>query len=84
MLRGFLAILGFASVTAAHALTFTVDTLIDDTDAHDVSPGDGVCADSFGFCTLRAAIEESNARSGAGTASHRTTSAMATVGPTCS
>jgi CSLREA domain-containing protein len=31
-------------------------------DTHDVSPGDGVCADSNGNCTLRAAIEEVNAR----------------------
>lgn len=51
-------------VGPARGVVFTVNALEDDTDAHDVSPGDGVCADSFGFCTLRAAIEESNARSG--------------------
>ena len=27
-------------------------------DTHDITPGDGVCADSTGSCTLRAAVEE--------------------------
>jgi CSLREA domain-containing protein len=30
-------------------------------DSHDASPGDGVCADSLGRCSLRAAIEEADA-----------------------
>ena len=40
---------------------FTVDST---TDAVDASPGDGVCASSAGECTLRAAIQESNALPG--------------------
>ncbi|NUM48236.1 MAG: CSLREA domain-containing protein [Anaerolineales bacterium] len=38
--------------------TFTVNTT---TDTHDAAPGDGNCADSNGSCSLRAAIEETNA-----------------------
>jgi len=33
------------------------------TDTHDVSPGNGVCADAVGQCSLRAAIDEVNASS---------------------
>ena len=40
----------------------TVDSTLDSGDA---SPGDGVCNDGSGHCTLRAAIEESNALAGA-------------------
>lgn len=36
---------------------FTVNSIAD---SNDVDPGDGVCADSKGQCTLRAALEESN------------------------
>ncbi len=35
------------------------------TDGADVTPGDGVCDDGEGSCTLRAAIEEANASPGA-------------------
>ena len=49
------------SGTPAHATSFTVNTTHD---AIDITPGDGVCADSGGACTLRAAIEETNALSG--------------------
>lgn len=38
--------------------TFTVDST---GDGGDISPGDGVCDDGTGHCTLRAAIEEVNA-----------------------
>ena len=31
-------------------------------DAHDLFPGDGQCSTAFGTCTLRAALEETNAR----------------------
>ena len=45
--------------------TFTVNSL---EDSHDISPGDFVCLDSeipdSGRCTLRAALEEANARPG--------------------
>ena len=30
-------------------------------DSHDVQPGNGICADRAGNCTLRAALEEANA-----------------------
>jgi hypothetical protein len=40
---------------------FTVDT---SSDSIDISPGDGICADSNGECSLRAAIMESNAITG--------------------
>lgn len=46
------------------AATFTVNIAADDANAHDANPGDGVCADTFGDCTLRAAIEEANASDG--------------------
>lgn len=40
------------------AATFVVDAT---TDGWDVTPGDGVCDDGTGVCTLRAAIGETNA-----------------------
>jgi CSLREA domain-containing protein len=43
------------------AATFTVDTLADTVD---VRPGDGVCADAGGRCSLRAAVMEANALGG--------------------
>ncbi len=46
------------------AATFTVDST---TDSVDALPGDGLCADASGSCTLRAAIQETNALSGADT-----------------
>ena len=46
---------------ATHAATFTVNSTID---AVDVVPGDGVCATGAGTCTLRAAIQETNALAG--------------------
>ena len=47
-----------------HAANYVVDSSFDDQWAHDASPGDFVCADIYGDCTLRAAIEESNAQGG--------------------
>jgi len=49
---------------AAIADTFTVDSLLDGSSAHDLTPGDGTCANAFGECTLRAAIMEANALAG--------------------
>jgi CSLREA domain-containing protein len=46
---------------AAATLTFQVTTT---TDAPDVSPGDGICADASGQCTLRAAVQEADAQPG--------------------
>ncbi|HUF39630.1 MAG TPA: right-handed parallel beta-helix repeat-containing protein [Anaerolineales bacterium] len=48
--------------SAARAGAFTVDTT---GDTHDSVPGDGICADANGDCSLRAAIEESNRLAGA-------------------
>src|SRR5439155_10912015 len=45
----------------AEAATFTVDCTMDDVDA---APGDGICATATGECTLRAAIQETNALPG--------------------
>jgi CSLREA domain-containing protein len=52
-----LAVLTLVPWASAEAATFTVDSTLDTIDA---SLGDGVCADSFGRCTLRAAIMEAN------------------------
>jgi CSLREA domain-containing protein len=41
--------------------TITVNTTVDTPDAN---PGNGTCADAWGSCSLRAAIEESNAKPG--------------------
>lgn len=46
------------------AVTFSVDSTVD---APDINPGDGICADQDGFCTLRAAIMEANAIGGTNT-----------------
>jgi CSLREA domain-containing protein len=43
---------------------FTVNTMIDTVD---VNPGDGICADSAGNCSLRAAVMEANAGPGGST-----------------
>jgi large repetitive protein len=47
-----------AAVQPATAYTFTVNSTAD---SHDANPGNGVCADSQGRCTLRAAVEEADA-----------------------
>jgi len=46
---------------SAQATLFVVDTNVDDSLAHDVTLGDCTCADTYGLCTLRAAVEEANA-----------------------
>ncbi len=73
----FLAV--FSLVNLANAATFTIDIAADDSDAHDVNPGNGVCADNFGSCTLRAAIEEANANAGTDTILFANSFANATV-----
>ncbi len=45
----------------AHAATFVVNSTVD---AVDALPGDGSCDDGTGSCTLRAAIDETNALTG--------------------
>jgi CSLREA domain-containing protein len=57
-----LVVIVWAGVSLASAASFTVNTT---TDSHDVSPGNGVCADSAGRCSLRGAIDEANALAGA-------------------
>jgi CSLREA domain-containing protein len=57
-------LLSIAGAATADAATFAVTT---NADAVDVNPGDGVCADGAGRCTLRAAIMETNALPGADT-----------------
>src|SRR5215210_730587 len=47
-----------------NAATFVVNTTADTQDA---APGNGVCADGGGACSLRAAITEANALAGADT-----------------
>ncbi len=49
---------------ASAAGSYVVDT---EDDAVDAVPGDGVCADSIGRCTLRAAVQEANASTGSTT-----------------
>src|SRR5260370_14867368 len=44
---------------AAATLPFQLTTT---TDAPDASPGDGICADAAGQCTLRAAVQEADAQ----------------------
>ncbi len=45
---------------------FVVENTFDDSFAADANPGDGVCEDTFSSCTLRAAIQETNATAGTG------------------
>ncbi len=49
------------------AATLVVNDVFDGIGANDILPGDGVCLDSIGACTLRAAIDESNALPGVDT-----------------
>lgn len=59
---GLLIILNKATSSYAAASTdLVVDSVID---AVDANPGDGICETADGECTLRAAIQESNALSG--------------------
>lgn len=52
-----------ASIVPAQAVNFAVNSTID---AVDANPGNGVCANSGGVCTLRAAIMEANHTPGGG------------------
>src|SRR5690606_27884382 len=49
------------AMAPAAATTFTVDTA---NDTQEASPGNGVCADAAGRCSLRAAVMEANANPG--------------------
>ena len=52
----------FALPAAAPAATFTVDST---SDAVDATPGNGTCSTAGNVCSLRAALQEANALSGA-------------------
>jgi CSLREA domain-containing protein len=56
--------LALTPMGTVHAAGFTVNTTADTDDAN---PGNGVCADGSGNCSLRAAISEANALAGADT-----------------
>src|SRR3569833_2225150 len=59
-IRGCLFVFGLAAASLGHAKTFTDNSTADTVDAQ---RGDGVCETAVGngVCTLRAAIQESNA-----------------------
>jgi CSLREA domain-containing protein len=57
-----LALSAAGAPVPAFGAAFTVDST---TDAVDANPGDGACASAAGDCTLRAAIQETNALAGA-------------------
>jgi hypothetical protein len=61
-LVGLIFALASALAPAAHATHYAVDVVIDSIDA---IPGDGMCADASGSCSLRAAVQEANATPGA-------------------
>ena len=65
-LAGVAAILLLCGGGPAQAAIFLVNSTADAVDAH---PGNGVCADAGGNCTLRAAVIEANAAAGADTIS---------------
>ncbi len=54
-------IMAVTAVMPSHAATFTVDSTAD---TSDVNLGNGICADLSGLCTLRAAVQETNALAG--------------------
>jgi parallel beta-helix repeat protein len=56
-----------AQPVPVRAAGFVVDDITDDANAHDKNPGDGICASWYNTCTIRAAIEEADALSGADT-----------------
>ena len=63
VLRAVMAVAGALVLTACHqnGTVFAVDVT---TDSVDAAPGDGVCADAAGDCSLRAAVMEANATPG--------------------
>src|SRR5215203_5315347 len=56
----FFTSLATTNVTAQTAVGGRLITVHDTGDSYDATVGDGVCLDSTGKCTLRAAIQESN------------------------
>ena len=58
------SVLLLSTLGSAHAVTLVVDS---SGDGADVEPGDGLCDDGSGQCTLRAALDEANANAGTDT-----------------
>ncbi len=56
-----LFVFGFSFVGISRAANFTVNN---NGDTSDTTPGNGMCVDASGNCTLRAAVEEANTLSG--------------------
>ena len=63
VMAGAFASMGLITEASA-ASTFTVNSTVDSVDSN---PGNGICADASGNCTLKAAIMEANALAGADT-----------------
>jgi CSLREA domain-containing protein len=61
----------------AWAASFTVNTLADTSDA---APGNGICADAGGMCSLRAAIQEANSLGGDDTITFSVTGTISLTG----
>ena len=57
-----IALLALCALSSAQASSFLADTT---DDSVDTNPGDGLCLDATGHCSLRAAIDEANALPGA-------------------
>ena len=74
----FVFVLATSGESAAASMTFTVNSTGDTPDA---TVGDGVCADATGACTLRAAIQESNASGDKDTIGFAIPSAPLTIAP---
>jgi len=53
------------STAGSTAVGERIFTVVSGTDTPDAAPGDGLCADASGLCTLRAAITEANQTAGA-------------------
>ena len=62
LILGLVLAQGVSTPERTHAVSFTVDTTAD---AVDANPGDGVCATAADACSLRAAVQETNALPGA-------------------
>jgi CSLREA domain-containing protein len=69
--------IALSSTQNAAAATYTVDSTAD---AFDVVPGNGICADSTGACTLRAALQEANSVSGPHTINFSVTGTISLIG----
>lgn len=68
LLAAVLSLLLYVSADGGGVPVYAANFAVDSTaDAVDANPGDGICDDGAGNCTLRAAIQETNALPGADT-----------------